>query len=72
MGTAIKHPVPYRVKPSSVSFDGLTLSGNSGHQRVNVLHNNAYIHRASIQNLSMTGMTSSVRVIVLETFAHND
>jgi len=36
MGTATKHPVTDRVKPSFVIFDIRTLwcSGNSGHQRV--------------------------------------
>jgi len=27
MGTAIKHPVPDRVKPSKITNDGLTRSG---------------------------------------------
>jgi len=42
MGTAIKHPVPDRVKPSIVIFDiralwrsALYPYGNSGRQRVN-------------------------------------
>jgi len=39
MGTAMKHPVPDRVKPSFVIFDIWALwrsnPGNSGHQRVN-------------------------------------
>jgi len=49
MGSAVKHPVPDRVKPSFVIFDNpgtLTLSpdalqlypyGNSGRQRVNTV-----------------------------------
>jgi len=38
MGTAIKHPVPDRVKPSFVIFDIRALwrsYGNTGRQRVN-------------------------------------